>query len=165
MAIWQFQTKLVPCTTAADNGLLHGQYLSVGQREEIAWWSGNEIAAVELQLLREVLPAGETWTQELEVFGDLEKTCVTILSESGAVVEVNARFDLRALSVETGKAILDFARGLECLLVTDDNLVLKPDSSSLAEAIKTSPAYRFVKDPLTFFSKLAESTTTERKMI
>lgn len=155
MAVWQFQTKLVPCATAMDHGLLPGQRLSDAQREEIAWWSGKTIAAEKLQQLSKALPPGKSWTEELEVFGDLETTCVTILSDSGAVVEVNARLDLRTLSPEAGRAVLGFARGLECLLVTDDNLVLKPDSAGLAEAIKTSSAYRFVKDPHAFLSTLA----------
>ena len=132
-----------------------GQRLSDAQREEIAWWSGKMVAAEKLRQLSKVLPPGKSWTEELEVFGDLETTCVSLLRDSNTVVEVNACLDLRTLSAEAGKAVLGFARGLECLLVTDDNLVLKPDSAALAEAIQASSAYRFVKDPRAFLSGIA----------
>jgi hypothetical protein len=162
MAVWQFQATLVPFATAVDHGLLPGHRLSDAQREEIAWWSGKTVAVEKLQQLSKVLPAGKSWTEELEVFGDLETTCVTIFSDRGAVVEVNARLDLRTLSAEAGKAVLAFARGLECLLVTDDNLMLKPESSDLGKVIKTSPAYRFVSSPHTFFSRLASLNDGQR---
>ncbi len=87
MAVWQFQATLVPFATAVDHGLLPGHRLSHAQREEIAWWSGKTVAVEKLQQLSKVLPAGKSWTEELEVFGDLETTCVTIFSDRGAVVE------------------------------------------------------------------------------
>lgn len=154
MAVWQFQLKLVPRAVAAAHGLLPGGHLTDSFREEVAWWRDRSLTADALQPLYEILPPGKTWTEELEVLGDLETTCVTILRESGVIVEVHARLDLRTFSAEAGKALLDFARRLECLLLTDENKALNPDSTALAEAIKTSPAYKIVKDPDAFLFNL-----------
>ena len=155
MAAWQFQIRLLPQAVAATEGLFPGGELAEAQRESIAWWDKSILGSDALKRLREVLPPGKTWSKELEVFGDLETTCVTILREEGRPIEVSARLDLRSLSQETMDAVLDFAQRLNCFLVTDGNTILKPAAAGLAIEIEMSPAYRFVKDPRGFLSDLA----------
>lgn len=135
------------------HGLLPGARLTNSQREGIDWWAAGEVSTNLRQELNKVLPRGESWTEQLEVFGDLEATCITILKEGGVVTNVDARLDLRTLTAQAGKAVLDFARELDCLLMTNRNDLINPDSADLVEAIRTSGAYQFVKDPRGFLSE------------
>ena len=161
MAVWQFQVRLLPQAVAATEGLFPGGELAEAQRESIAWWDKSKLDSEAMQRLRDVLPLGKTWSKELEVFGDLEATCVTILRDGARPTEVSAKLDLRSLSQGTMDAVLDVAQRLNCFLVTDDNTILKPVAASLAVEIEMSPAYRFVRDPHGFLSDLAAGNESE----
>lgn len=154
MAVWQFHVKIIPQRTATTHGLFSGGALTDAQRENIEWWGDSQLDPGALLRLRNVLPPGQTWTEELDVFGELESTCVTIFREGERPRDVNARIDLRVHSGKPALAVLNFARSLECLLVTEGNTIFKPEPADFVSRITVSSAYSFMKEPLGFLSDL-----------
>lgn len=156
MATWQFGLSLISQSGAASQGLAAGARLTDAQREELLQLGTYRFSAEAVAQLRRVLMPGRSWSESLEVLGNLESTCVTLLKEHDIVTEVGARLDLRTISPEILEAVLDFAVTAECLLMTDDNKLINPSLPDLKAEIRSSPAYRFVKDPRGFISDIAK---------
>jgi hypothetical protein len=52
--------------------------VSATERELISEWDDLPLSSEELRQLRQILPVGKSWFNDLEVLGDLESTCLTI---------------------------------------------------------------------------------------
>ena len=154
MAVWQFQIELVPKAVAEANSLLTGMVLTEEQRESVVWWRDQRLPLTLLRDVEKMLPSGKTWSKDLEVLGSLETSCLTILREGESLVEVHFRFDVREVSIELLETAVQFSRDLQCWLITDDGKVIEPALAILKEAIRESSAFQFVKDPLSFISRL-----------
>ncbi|CBK40256.1 protein of unknown function [Nitrospira defluvii] len=61
---------------------------------------------------------------------------------------------MREVSIELLETAVQFSRDLQCWLITDDGKVIEPALAILKEAIRESSAFQFVKDPLSFISRL-----------
>lgn len=154
MAVWQFQIKVVPKVVAEASSFRPGMMLTEEQRESVAWWGNYSIPPSLLQTVEPVLPPGKTWSNDLEVFGDLEKSCVTIWRERALLVDVHFRFDLREVSSELLETAVRFCQSLQCWLITEDGKVIEPVLSTLKAEMRKSSAFQFVKDPPGFMSRL-----------
>jgi len=154
MAVWQFGIYFIANAIAATRRISPGMTVSAAERELITEWDNSALPSEELHQLRQILPIGQSWSDNLDVLGDLESTCLTIRKENHRVVSIRARFDLRTLSIEVVNAVMKFASAMDCLLLTDDNKVISPSLSVLKAEIKGSSAYRFVKDPRGFIADI-----------
>lgn len=157
MAVWQVQFELLPLALAKSQGLVPGMVLSSERRLAGDWWRRQALPMPALQCLAEVFPPGKTWTKDLAVYGDLEKSCLSILSDEGVLSEMQLRFDLRTLTREELLVVIEFCRLAAALLITDENKIIEPTSNAVINEIRQSPAYRFVKDPEGFLSALSKS--------
>ena len=155
MAICQFGLHFIPSNVATVQGITAGSRITDTQREELIQWKTKPLHSEVFDRLRQLFTIGKSWSENLEVLGDLESTCVTILRERDRVIEAEARLDLRTVSAEIINAILDFSTAINCQLLTDDNKVINPSLPELKFEIKASAAYRFVKDPRGFIADLA----------
>ena len=147
MAVWQFQIELVPKAVAEANSLRAGMVLTEEQRESVVWWKDQRLPVTLLRDVEKMLPSGKTWSKDLEVLGSLETSCLTILREGESLVEVQFRFDLLETAVQ-------FSRDLQCWLISEGGKVIEPGLSALKDEIRESTAFQFVKDPLSFLSRL-----------
>lgn len=154
MAVWQFQIELVPRAVAEANSLRAGMVLTEEQRESIVWWRDRRLPVTLLRDVEKMLPSGRAWSKDLEVRGSLDTSCLTILREGESLVEVHFRFDVREVSIELLETAVQFSRDLQCWLITDDGKVIEPALAKLKEEIRESSAFQFVKDPLSFISRL-----------
>ena len=100
MAVWQFQIELVPKAVAEANSLRAGMVLTEEQRESVVWWKDQRLPVTLLRDVEKMLPSQKAWSKDLEVFGSLDTSCVTILREGESLVEVHFRFDLREVPIE-----------------------------------------------------------------
>jgi hypothetical protein len=154
MAVWQFQIELVPKAVAEANSLRAGMVLTEEQRESVVWWRDRRLPVTLLRDVEKMLPSGKTWSKDLEVRGSLDTSCLTILREGESLVEVQFRFDLRETSIELLETAVQFSRDLQCWLISEGGKVIEPGLSALKDAIRESSAFQFVKDPLSFLSRL-----------
>jgi len=156
MAVWQFGIYFIASGVVETRGIVPGMTVSAAEHELITEWDNSTLPSEELRQLRMLLTAGQSWSKDLEVLGDLESTCVTFHKENHSVNSIYARFDLRTLSIEVVNAVMKFASAMGCLLLTDDNKVIASSISDLKTEIKDSSAYRFVRDPKGFIADLGK---------
>ena len=154
MAVWQFQIELVPKAVAEANSLCAGMVLTQEQRESIVWWRDQRLPVTLSHDVEKMLPSQKAWSKDLEVFGSLDTSCVTILREGESLVEVQFRFDLRETTIELLETAVQFSRDLQCWLISEGGKVIEPGLSALKDEIRESTAFQFVKDPLSFLSRL-----------
>lgn len=163
MATWQFGFHYIPVNTMSKRELNPGSRVTDTVRDEIIDWSTRQPPSESLSRLRLMLGSGKSWSENLEVLGDLESTCVSIYKAQGMISEISSRVDLRNFSSEILNAMLEFAVEGNCLLLTDDNnRVIGPTLSEVKAEIRNSPAYRFVKDPQGFIANMTNGGEPER---
>lgn len=162
MAIWQFGFHYVPVNTKPKRELDLRSRVTDQEREEIIDWSISQPPSESLSRLRLMLGSGKSWSENLEILGDLEATCVSIYKAQGVISEISSCVDLRSFSSEILNAMLEFAVEGNCLLLTDDNKLIRPTLSEVKAEIRNSPAYRFVKDPQGFIANMASGGEPER---
>ncbi len=143
MAAWQFDFQLIPRQSSNDNIL----------------WSAENVTESLKERIKSILPLGKTWAQNIELYGESETSCVTILHTEGDRMEIAVRLDVRQL---TKKFLVDFvniAHEMDgVFLVLQNGKRLDPDPVTLAAEIRKSPSYRFVTNPREFLASLSQST-------
>ena len=154
MAIWQFDLYFVSEGLAKRRGVIAGTQIASTQCDELLHQNIERLPAEAINQLKEVLEVGKSWSESLDVFGDLESTCITCLKEQHGIIEIKARLDLRTITCEILVAILNFAKAINCLLLTDEYKVINPTLVELKDEIRLSSAYLFVKDPRGFIEGL-----------
>lgn len=154
MAVWQFRVYLIASAVAETRRIVPGMTVSAAVRDLISEWDNSTLPSEELCQLRMFLPAGRSWSKDLEVLGDLGSTCGTFYKENHIVSSIYARFDVRTPSIEVVGAVLKFASAMGCLQLTDDNEVISSSISDLKAEIIDSSAYRFVRDSKGFMADL-----------
>jgi hypothetical protein len=157
MATWQFGLSFLSENLVASHGIAAGTRINDNQREELIQLNIERLPSELVDRVSRVLKSGKSWSESIEVFGNIESTCVSFSKEHNIIVEIGARLDLRNISPEILVTILDFASAVKCLLLTDDNKVINPIFSELKSEIKLSPAYRFVKDPRSFIEDIVDA--------
>ena len=68
-----------------------------------------------------------------------------------------ARVDVRRLDSKFGAALIQFVRSAGAVLVRADGLVVEPVISEYVAALRSSDAWRFASDPMTFLRSQASS--------
>ena len=156
-AVWQCGIYFIPNAVAQTHRISTGMTVSAAERELIMEGDNSALPSEELRQLQLILPAGQSWSNDLEVLGDLESTCGAFHRENHSVISIYARCDLRTFSIEVANAVMKLASAMDCLLLTDDNKVISPSTSDLKAEIKDSSAYRFVKIPKGFIADLSKA--------
>jgi len=97
------------------------------------------------------------WNQqdpEVAVWGEANGNRIGIISESGQIISVFIRIDLRQPVRGFLMNLIRLARKYDCLFVTTNMRVLEPTLSNLMKAMQESDAYRFVDAPENFLDSL-----------
>lgn len=98
------------------------------------------------------LPMGKSWHNDLVVYGELESTCVCVWKDSDRV-EISCRFDVSSLRDDVINALINFAKANDLMLVYDGQEV-PMTFDSIKDVLINSPAYKFLKNPNTFFDSI-----------
>ena len=136
MATWQF-----------DFGLIN-------KNEEITHIKLMEGSLLALQT---VLPVGESWSEQLKIYGALDKTCVQLFYDEIGLLEIFCRLDLRNSIRKELEAIIAFANANELIILYEDQEI-EPTLENIKDLIKKSNALRFIKDPVEFFENIKHSS-------
>ena len=102
--------------------------------------------------LRSVLPTGKSWHNDLVVYGELESTCVCVWKDSDRV-EISCRIDVSSLEEDVINALVDFAKANNLTFVYNQKAV-DTSSNSIKVILTNSPAYKFLKNPNSFFDSI-----------
>ena len=101
-----------------------------------------------------VLPPGNTWTPELEMWGTCESDRVDLFQEPGEAPEILCRIDLRDWKPELYARLIQCLRGIGGQLQTVGGQDVALDAGAFERALRSSNAARFVENPRAFFDWL-----------
>lgn len=144
MALWQFDFYIVPrkrCVIAEDL-----------DNEDILSWKQDEISSIEISFLERKT----SWTEDIVQYGELDGTCIEFLYEDRKLEEISCRFDLRALSKNLLKEILDFVGKIDGMIFYEGK-IYEPKLDEVVELMKNSKANKFCQNPINFFEELSNS--------
>lgn len=157
MAIWQVPIEFVPAQWVEENNynidLLYGEE---GFDTSLAWlkFQPTEDYA---NLFSSILPKAESWSEDLELWGESPVHDISVWHEEGVIEGVGFRLDLREDFRELAKQLLAAAETLDCyLFVPGQKVVFKPDMVALIQYIRQSNAAKFVMDPHDYLDEVSK---------
>ena len=158
MAVWQFKFTLVP-----TEGIVkaHGkvpdsmpQFAAVVPDacldNEMVWpnyWEGVDKSAIHA-LAMSVLPVADSWSNEATMYGNSKTDEIQVWDDS-----VDVRLDCSNLNIRLLEGIVTIAEDCGCCIVLcEGGRVIAPILEQVIDALKTSSAARFVKNPKAFLA-------------
>jgi hypothetical protein len=125
------------------------------------WWDST-VTPTSLEAdIATLLPSLESWSKDLHRWGQDDGNRVEVTWQSGSVVSIMVRVDMRRYSPVFLIGFLNIARRHGWVLRTVEGIVLRPSLTVLAESIRQSDAFRFVDDPQAFLTALADAARGE----
>ena len=112
--------------------------------------------------LAELLPAGKSWSNEMEIWGTYDADSLEVSHEPGAAPEVFVRFDLRRWNPELYARFVAFVRDIGGELRTAKGTVVALGTADLEGALRSSDAARFVADPHGVLARLSHTAWSAR---
>ena len=123
--------------------------LSNEETEAVDYWVGLDPRQLFPTRLAEVLVPCKSWSEEALMFGDEEGNDAQVWNDS-----VYFRIDMRSPDLVLVDSLVNIARDLDCFMVFDDGRPVEPELNVFIDAMKNSPAVRFVHDPVGFLRGL-----------
>lgn len=111
--------------------------------------------------LARILPPARSWNQDLEMFGREDGHRIDVWSENGRPVEITMRIDMRYPDQQLFEQLLNFVNESGCELHTENEDRVGTELLAFLEALRSSPAFRFVNDPNGFIRRIG---TGEERM-
>ena len=146
MAVWQVDFAIVPRRAlATPRG-------PVSQVVDEDWWSNERLPSGYAHQLAAIVPAGSSWTTDLQTWGEQDGNRVDVWLENGRAARVIARVDVRRLDAKFGAMLLQFARVANAVLVRQDGLVVEPLVGAFGAALRTSAAWQYATDPAAYLA-------------
>ena len=126
MAIWQISFNIVEKRT--DNC------------KDICYWTNEPENAENITFLEK----HDSWSSNIIQYGDLQSTCIEISKDDGRIVEVCVRLDLRTLSKDILKNVVEYIKGIDGYIYYQ-NEIIEPSFKNAVFMIKESTAYKAYK--------------------
>ena len=131
MAIWQATFELIKEKNILDCS-----------KKEI-WKIVNELIVF--------LPEEKSWCDSIRQFGKLDSTCIQMDFENG---EIFLRIDLRNITKKQLDMLVNFAES-NALKIKHENTIEEPTIRNFVEILKSTEAYRFVRNPQVYLEAIA----------
>lgn len=139
MAIWQYTFELIPKDDLEIIGL--GNYKGEVDYNNIRFWRNGDYEVGYFDTLTGLLSKGKSWSNDIVLYGNEEKTCIKFLIEDDKISEVVIRIDFREDYSKLLSEIIEFC-GLHALLLLDEeHNVLPLNQTSIISLIKNSIQY------------------------
>lgn len=143
MAIWQFDFYIIPKKNMTRDVCINS--------DEIINWRMQRTLIKEIDFLKKQ----KSWSSKISQYGKADETCIEFFYENGYLMDISCRLDLRSLSRNMLKKILDYIEIMEGLVFYEDKMY-EPRLDEIIELIKHSRASRFCKNQLNYFEKINE---------
>lgn len=149
MAIWQFQTFILPRSAVTDffntTAVLSEELLT-----EVDWWAQTQPPADYEERINHIASRYKSWSKDIIMWGCEEGDRIHVLleeKEGRRVEEISVRIDLRKFSREFVAGVIHLASDFDCVLWVEPSSIVDPSMSSLCDAILKSRAAAFMRDP------------------
>jgi len=157
MAVWQVDFHVIPRRALAGGD----SRMPPSVLETTDWWSNATLPADYRSRLTALAPPVAVADRDLEIWGSEDGNRVEVQSGNGRVRRVRAKVDVRHLDSKFGAAFINFARKVDTVLVRSDGLVVEPTITAYAGALRTSEAWRYSNDPMTYLARQAADDDTD----
>jgi hypothetical protein len=154
MATWQYEIFLLPSWTTDQRWISPETYAVTEHFDFTSLWERYERRKALRASLAVLLPPAQSWTPEIQMWGSDDGDRIEIVGEGDAISEIVVRLDVRTISNKFVHGIVDIAKEYDLTILTNDNHFIMPDYNGILNAIKTSGAARFVKDPIAFLTAI-----------
>lgn len=156
MAIWQVKIELVPLDWAEKNIFdAESLYDSEGMYDTSYAWKNNQPHIDFERMIRTILPAKESWNEELNIWGKSKNDDIQVWREQGLVESIGFRIDLRKDPTKITKELLSFANEIKCtLFFPEQKIIVKPEASITIQIIRNSGAAKFVSAPHAYLNSI-----------
>lgn len=163
MAIWQFTVGLIPRAWAELEG--NGPEIlfdDEGHNDMSTAWKQNQPSASQFDLIAEVLPLTESWSEEFRIWGDHTRSDIRVSYDGTAVESVTVRIDTREDPFHLCSKIVDLARALDCFFfLPSTRSIIMADVTLLSDAVHNSRAAQFSAAPREFIEQLSRASSNE----
>ena len=156
MAIWQCAIGLIPqeWTKQTGNGpemLYDGE----GYIDMSPAWKRYQPSADLIDMITQVLPPENSWSDEITIWGDPAKTDIQLSCQGDIVESVMVRIDTRDDILHTCSKIVELASRLSCcFFLPAARSIVMADVAALRHAVLSSSAARFAEAPREFIEHL-----------
>ncbi len=113
----------------------------------------DKIEDVASDILHSTFQLEKSWDSDTIQFGNIDNTCVEITLFDN-LVELRCRFDMRSLTKDELKLVVEFVYRINGVFVNQSNMY-DAEFDIFARALKSSKAFKFCKDPQTFFEEIS----------
>lgn len=154
MATWQFAFSIIPEKVALRKNGNTQSNTKLSDFDDSMSWDGYCLSESSLGKISEMLKQTKSWSDNIRQFGYLDETCIELFYEKNTVLDVSIRLDLRSLTSDILKMLIDFIKDNKALILTPQGVLIRPVLEDVITEIKKSDAYSFVKNPQEFLSSL-----------
>lgn len=152
VAVWQFVLDLIPASAAQVAGVTAAR-MSREQVDRIPFEFSSTKAEQLFVELGALLPAKQSWSSSLRIWGSEETDDVQVWLDGQTVVQVQIRLNAGDLSLPLIGNICALAHRFECLFATSDGAIIQPQREAVVRMIMQSEAMQFVRDPERFLEE------------
>jgi len=154
MALYQCTYFIVPKT--GDYNIFPGLNLDIFKKniffEDHYFWNNIELDLSKISnYLLEEFEEGESWSDELKIYGNIDHNCIKVLTEENKISSISLRIDFRFdYNFFLHKGI-DFCKTFNFLVVDSDLKILDLDFHEIKKNIEASnnfSKYRNLQNPL-----------------
>jgi hypothetical protein len=151
MATWQFDILFVPNEASTTLPSVEKD----GSFDDSSWWVGRQPSQDLNKLFGEVLPLTQSWSTDLVQFGKEDETCIQVLRETDEVSSIEARIDLRSVTIDIIERIVQIAVSLQCrFYLPERRKIIEPNLELLVTEMQQSNAAAFIENPKRFLMNL-----------
>ncbi|MBD2768834.1 hypothetical protein IC235_13140 [Hymenobacter sp. BT664] len=135
MAIWQYSFVIVPDTIS------NREFLCVSKWQAIVnynFWYMYKYEINKFNEIEKILPKGESWHDEVIIFGDVTSNCITLVEEEKVIAEMSIRLDLRTDYPNLLNKLSTLACLSNVLLVAEDGFIAEINSDTIAAHVSAN---------------------------
>lgn len=156
MAVWQYEMLLLPKEAVTKHFAGIPPCLDCRDLEGSEWWSDKSSPSDYVETLGRFLRLSESWSRDVQVWGEQDGNRFQVVKQHGKVVEMAAFIDIRRLDMRFVESVVAFAVHCNCLILLEDMTLLEPNACELLSRIKGSKSAHFVNNPEGFLERLKQ---------
>jgi hypothetical protein len=154
MAVWQYEVLLLPKSAFVNVFPQIPARLEDRDLEEFDWWDSVLPPSDFADVLGRILPASDTWSNDVQIWGLQDGNRIQVVNEQGQVIKITAFVDVRDLDMAFVNDLVNFALHCNCLFLLKDLTLIEPNPYELVSKNEDSSAFQFVRNPERFMEQL-----------
>ncbi len=153
MAVWQIPIELIPLKWAEENNYNSNSLYDEEGFDTTSAWKSHQPEKDLDEIFTQILPKGESWSEDLTVWGNEESHDIHVWQEDDEIFSIGFRLDLSVKINELMLTLVSVAIKLNCVFfIPGQYIIFQPNVFQLKKYILNSNAAKFIKDPEAFLS-------------